>query len=192
MKNSELRKIENTKLHRLSNEEKLVLYTNGDYNTLYKAHALYIMKIARNASNYNQELTNEYFSILSEGFANGLATYDKDKTPYLSSYLMTCANNNLNQHFKLMSMQKRTAITINYEDVIDIIPDDSDIEIDDNGKALDYLMSKLKPKDKQLMEYLRQGYSQADISRLFNTTQQNISTKIIRIFNKLKQYKHKI
>lgn len=192
MKNSELRKIENTKLHRLSNEEKLVLYTNGDYNTLYKAHALYIMKIARNASNYNQELTNEYFSILSEGFANGLATYDKDKTPYLSTYLMTCANNNLNQHFKLMSMQKRTAITINYEDVIDIIADDSDMEIDDNGKALDYLMSKLKPKDKQLMEYLRQGYSQADISRLFNTTQQNISTKIIRIFNKLKQYKHKI
>lgn len=192
MKNSELRKIENTKLHRLSNEEKLVLYTNGDYNTLYKAHALYIMKIARDASNYNQELTNEYFSILSEGFANGLATYDKDKTPYLSTYLITCAKNNLNQHFKLMSMQKRTATTINYEDVIDIIPDDSDMEIDDNGKVLDYLMSKLKPKDKQLMGYLRQGYSQADISRLFNTTQQNISTKIIRIFNKLKQYKHKI
>jgi RNA polymerase sigma factor (sigma-70 family) len=192
MTNTELRKIEREKLHQLSNEEKIDLFINGEFDKLVKCHYLYLVKIAKETTR-NPELIKEHFSILLEGLLNGLNSFDKDKSPYITQYLIKCAKNKLNQHFLSLKMKKRNAATVNYDDVsYDISQEEETMSQEEINNILDNIFTFLNYKEQKLISYVRDGLNNREIAEHYGVSHQAISLKLIKLMKKIKHITKKL
>jgi RNA polymerase sigma factor (sigma-70 family) len=192
MRNTELRQIEKQGLHQLSNEEKIELFINNDFDKLVKCHSLYLIKIAKETT-HDAELIKEHFSILLEGLLSGLNSFDKDKSPYITQYIIKCAKNRLNQHFLSLTMKKRNAKTVNYEDVsYDIYEEEEEMSQEEINNILDNIFTFLNYKEQKLLTYVRDGLNNREIAELYGVTHQAISLKLIKIMKKIKHITKKL
>lgn len=192
MTNKELRKIEKLQLQKLTEEQKIELFIKGDHDTLIKSIALFLWKTALSYAKHDRLLASDYMSILLEGAAIAITKYDSEKTQYISSYITTCSINKLKESFVRKKSKKRSAIHIEYQDILDNRLEENiifqeDIEVE-NDKKLDFIFTKIKKKDLNIMKLLREGKSQKEIAELHGCSHQNINAKITRIISELQSH----
>ena len=192
MTHKELRQIEAEGLHLLSDDEKLQLFIDGDYDTLIKAHMLYFWKLALRFAWNDEDLAQDYLSIILEGAARGLTRFNPERTPYISSYICNSGRNKMIEHLTHMKMQKRDGINISYDIEKDERYEINLFEIEDRDKEisniLDELFTHLKPSDLKIMQLTREGLSQREIAHIEGCSHQNINIKIKRIYEQLQSH----
>ena len=73
----------------------------------------------------------------------------------------------------------------------DLLQDDTDYDEnmvnDENTKLMYAEIEKLKPEEKETIKLYLKGLNQCEISERLNTTQGNVSRRIVRIKNKLRK-----
>jgi len=192
MKDTELRKIQKEGLHKLSDKAKLKLFIDGKYNDLIKAHILYFQKLALSFAYNDRDKASEFLAIMLEGAALSLTKFNPDKSPYVSSYICNSGKNKMMEHLTRINTMKRSGVTVEYLDYKDqrededyILQENKDIKIDNK---LNELFETLKPKDKKIMELLRQGKTQREVALLQSCTHQNIHAKVQRIISDLQSH----
>jgi len=187
-----LKDIKKQKLDKLSNEDKILLFKDGDFNTLIKCHMLLFKSKANSYANFNEDLSNEYFSIMLEGAANALKLYDPSKSPFISSYICKSAINNLNASLKKGTMQKRDGETVEYKeyhsDVVYQTYDNDITKEKEVSNTLDKMLSTLNDSDREIMNLMRTGLNQVQVSRVLGCTHQNINSKVKKIMKNLQKY----
>lgn len=187
-----LKDIKKQKLDKLSNEDKILLFKDGDFNTLIKCHMLFFKSKANSYANFNEDLSNEYFSIMLEGAANALKLYDPSKSPFISSYICKSAINNLNASLKKGTMQKRDGETVEYKeyhsDVVYQTYDNDITKEKEVSNTLDKMLSTLNDSDREIMNLMRTGLNQVQVSRVLGCTHQNINSKVKKIMKNLQKY----
>jgi RNA polymerase sigma factor (sigma-70 family) len=185
MLEKQLREIRRKKLDKLSDEEKYNLYLNKDYDTLVKAHMLYLFKVAMQYANNNRQLAEEYLSIMFEGVMKGLIKFNPELSSSISSYICVTAKNTLIQHLRNLKMQKRSGIHIEYDPNQDTRYEEEDKTEEEVTNMLNNIFANLKDKDKELMNHVRKGKSYREIAEVYNCSHQNIAEKVKRIMNKI-------
>jgi RNA polymerase sigma factor (sigma-70 family) len=190
MLEKQLREIRRKKLDKLTDEEKYNLYLIKDYDTLVKAHMLYLFKLAMQYANNNRQLAEEYLSIMFEGVTKGLIKFNPEVSSSISAYICVTGKNTLIEHFRNIKAQKRSGIHIEYDVEQDTRYEEEEERTEEEvSNILDNIFSNLKEKDKELMGFLRRGLTYREIARAYNCSHQNISEKVMRIMNKLKTNK---
>ena len=91
---------------------------------------------------------------------------------------------------RLPTVSMETPITDNLylEDILeDDIDYDENMVNDENTKLMYLEIENLKPEEKETIKLYLQGLNQYEISERLNTTQSNVSRRIVRIKNKLRK-----
>lgn len=193
MRNTELIEIRRKKLDKLTDEEKFNLYLNKDYDTLVKAHMLYLFKLAMQYANNNRQLAEEYLSIMFEGVMKALLKFDTSVSSSISAYVCVSAKNTLIQHLKNIKAKKRSGIHIEYDVEQDTrYEEEEEITEEEVSNILDNIFVNLKEKDKELINHVRRGLSYREISELYNCSHQNISERVKKIMKKIKHITKKL
>lgn len=192
MTNTELIEIRRKKLDKLTDKEKYNLYLTKDYDTLVKAHTLYLFKLSMQYANNNRQLAEEYLSIMFEGVTKALIKFNPEVSTSISAYICITAKNTLIQDIKNIRAQKRSGINIEYDVNQDTRYEEEEMSQEEINNILDNIFANLKEKDKELINHVRRGLSYREIADVYKCSHQNISQRVMKIMNRIKHITKKL
>lgn len=93
----------------------------------------------------------------------------------------------------ILSKRKRDRNEFSSEQIsqahLDLIPSEI-VPTEDDSQAFAWLVSKLDDGDKAIVMLWAEGYSNKEIARMLDLTPTNVSTRLYRVKNKLKEHYH--
>lgn len=176
--------------------------------------------IANICYKYNNFLTfEERFQIAWVGACKAINTFDISKKYKFTTYLSVVIKNELlcnrrasicklfldtkNPNLGMYSVVSLSSFAQSKKDstnpitIEDVIPDSKTNHISDDvmyKTDLEYLIQTCCEKDKKILRYLYEGYTQAEVASMLGCTQSCISRRIIRLRNRkislFKEYKN--
>ena len=168
--------------------------TKEQQDFVTKNHNLILSYLGKHNLSYE-----DYYDILAIALCKAALKYDAKKGIAFSTYAFKCFYNAVSAYVRNLKNRKRhtdnlihitdenedsvffNSITLNVDSASDII------KLTDKYDLFSYLT----PKEKEAYEYLRQGYTQAEIAKMLGKSRQNISRHCRSAIEKLTRLIHK-